>query len=79
MALALSVLLAVVESTCVPINSDMFWVTFPDGKGESFVRTVEDPNLLAGPSPWFGVIRPEQGIEDRIEVIEQGDFRRIWL
>lgn len=62
MIFALSLFLAAVESTCVPINSDMFWVTFPDGKGESFVRTAGDPNLLAGPSPWFGIVRPERGM-----------------
>jgi len=44
----------------VPINSDMFWVTFPDGKAEAFVRTATDPNVLSGPKPWLGVVRPER-------------------
>lgn len=58
--LAAILLLAAAESTCVPINCDMFWVTFPDGKADAFVRTEKDANLLAGTYPWFGVVRPER-------------------
>lgn len=57
--LAAFLLFAAVESTCVPINCDMFWVTLPDGKADAFVRTEKDANLLAGTYPWFGVVRPE--------------------
>lgn len=59
MAVLAIVLLAAIESTCVPINADMFWVRLPDGTSDSFVRTVGDPDAIVGQHPWVGVIRPE--------------------
>ena len=70
--LATVLILAAVESTCVPINSDMFWVTFPDGKADAFVRTEKDENLLAGIYPWFGVIRPELRM---VNIATQASYR----
>lgn len=67
-------LLAAVESTCVPINSDMFWVTLPGKKGDSFVRTQEDPNVLAGVFPWYGVVRPERGM---VNIMTKESFKGV--
>jgi len=62
MILSVLALFAAIESTCVPINCDMYWVTFPDGKADFFVRSDDDPNRLAGSYPWFGIVRPELGM-----------------
>ena len=59
MVLSALILFAAIESTCVPINADMFWVKLPDGTSDSFVRSVDDPNALVGAFPWIGVLRPE--------------------
>lgn len=59
MTFAVFVLCAAVESTCVPINSDMFHVVFPSGKDACFLRDAEDSSVLRGPHPWYGVDRPK--------------------
>lgn len=48
------------ESTCVPINSELFRMRQPDGVERIFVRDRDDPNYLhCTTPPWVGAIRSD--------------------
>ena len=63
-----------VESTCVPVNGNIFRMRSPDGKEMMLFRRPDDDSVLTAQEPWIGAVRPCEGGQ-MINVLTRPDFR----